>query len=295
MKKFILVYNPVSGDACFKYRLDDIVEKFLGKGCAIIPFRTSKDNLDTLVMLAKDVEAAGIIISGGDGTVHQVINVMLGANINLPVGIIPSGTCNDFATYLGIGQNLDSYIDVIVRGSVMPVDIGKINNQYFFNVASAGLLTSVAHRVDAALKNTLGKIAYYIKGLGELPHFRPLAMTITADGTEIKENVYMFLIVNSATVGGLATLIPAKVNDGRLDVLIVKQCSIPDLMSLFVGLLTGKNPVHHRSVLYLQAKAISIQCVEEVESDLDGELGPKLPLDITTLPGKIQLFYERMY
>ncbi|MEG6586731.1 YegS/Rv2252/BmrU family lipid kinase [Dendrosporobacter sp. 1207_IL3150] len=295
MKKFILVYNPVSGDAFFRYRLDEIIEKFLSRNCIIIPYRTTKDNLGGLSVLVQTLNLDGVVISGGDGTVNEVINVLLSVNANLPVGIIPSGTSNDFASHVGLGTDLDSYIDTIASGSVIPIDVGKINDKYFLNVASAGLLTSVAHTVDAALKNTLGKIAYYLKGLNELPNFKTLNMTIWADGRVIQEEVYLFLILNSGTVGSISNLIPAKINDGKLDLLIFKQCSIPELMSLFVGLFTSKNPTQHRSVIYLQAENIHIQCTEEIESDVDGERGPKLPLEISAIPGRIKLFCDKLY
>nr|WP_092074103.1 YegS/Rv2252/BmrU family lipid kinase [Dendrosporobacter quercicolus]NSL47760.1 YegS/Rv2252/BmrU family lipid kinase [Dendrosporobacter quercicolus DSM 1736]SDM77584.1 lipid kinase, YegS/Rv2252/BmrU family [Dendrosporobacter quercicolus] len=293
MKKLILVYNPVSGDAFFKYRLDDMIEKFLHHHCVIIPFRTSKDNLVMLASLVGSIAADGVVVAGGDGTVSQVINILLQQNIDLPVGIIPSGTSNDFASHTGLGEDLDRYIAAIAQGAVMPVDVGKINGQYFLNVASAGLLTSVAHSVDSALKNILGKIAYYLKGLGELPHFRSLKMTIRADGRVIEEELFLFLILNSGTVGSIANLIPARIDDGKLDLLIVKQCGIPELMTLLISLLTSKNPAQHRSVIYLQARHIAIECSETVESDVDGELGPNLPLEITAVSGRLNIFCEQ--
>lgn len=293
MKKLILVYNPVSGDAFFKYQLDDIIEKFLYHHCVIIPFRTSKDNLVMLASLVGSIAADGVVVAGGDGTVSQVINILLQQNIDLPVGIIPRGTSNDFASHTGLGEDLDSYIAAIAQGAVMPVDVGKINGQYFLNVASAGLLTSVAHSVDSALKNILGKIAYYLKGLGELPHFRSLKMTIRADGRVIEEELFLFMILNSGTVGSIANLIPARIDDGKLDLLIVKQCGIPELMTLLISLLTSKNPAQHRSVIYLQARHIAIDCSETVESDVDGELGPNLPLEITAVSGRLNIFCEQ--
>lgn len=294
MKKFILVYNPVSGDAFFKYRLDDIIEKFLARNCVIIPFRTTRDNSELFMVLLQTVGADGVIISGGDGTVHEIINALLKTGVDLPVGIIPSGTCNDFASYAGLGQNIDDYVNTITRGSIVPVDIGRINDKYFLNVASAGLLSSVAHSVDSGLKNTLGKIAYYLKGLGEIPNFRSLNMTIRADDRVIQEDVFLFLILNSGTVGSMSNLIPARIDDGKLDLLVVKQCSIPELMTLFVGLLTGKNLTQHRSVIYLQARNLHIECTDEVESDVDGELGPKLPLEVAAITGRLRLFCEKI-
>lgn len=294
MKKLILVYNPVSGDALFKYKLDDIIEKFAANDCIVIPYRTCRENEEIFLKFIDSIaDVEGIVISGGDGTVHEIINLLITHEIDLPIGIIASGTSNDFASYLGLNDDLDAYIRAIARGKVMPMDVGKIGEQYFFNVASAGMLTSVAHKVDAGLKNAIGKMAYYLKGLGEIPGFRMLDLTIHADEKVIHEKVLLFVIINSGTVGSMKNIANnARIDDGKLDMIVVKQCSIPELMALAVELLSGNDVTKRKNVIYLQAKNIKIACTEDVESDLDGELGPKLPLEITTLQGKLNLFYD---
>ena len=291
LRKFILIYNPVSGDASFKFKLDNVIEHFRNEGCIIIPFRiTTKQDTRDFILLTKEIAIEGIIVSGGDGTIHEVINIMLTCNLDLPLGIIPSGTSNDFATFLQLEKNIDMCVDVIVKGDIKTFDVGKVNDKYFFNVASAGLMTSVAHSADVVLKNTLGKMAYYFKGLGELPNFKALKMRITADDHVIEEEVFLFLVMNSGNVGGFLRLVPyAQIDDGKLDVLIVNKCNLSELMSLFISFLKG---IHHNSkhVTYIQAQKISIECTEELDSDLDGELGPKLPLYIEVIPGRVKFF-----
>jgi len=292
VRKFILIYNPVSGDASFKFKLDNVIENFQHKGCIVIPFRiTNTQDTSDFILLTKEIGAEGIIVSGGDGTIHEVINIMLEYDLDLPLGIIPSGTSNDFAGYLEIEKNIDMCIDVIVKGAIKKFDVGKVNDKYFFNVASAGLMTSVAHSADIVLKNTFGKMAYYLKGLGELPNFKSLRMKITADDNVIEEDVFLFLLMNSGTVGGFPRLVPyAQIDDGKLDLLIVNKCNLPELMSLFISFLKG---IHHNSkhVTYIQARKIAIECEDELDSDLDGELGPKLPLYIEVVPSKIKFYY----
>lgn len=294
MKKLVLVYNPVSGDALFKYKLDEIIAKFYQHGCILIPYRTQRDNADSFFEFMQEVTVSGVVISGGDGTVHEIVNIMISREINLPIGIIASGTSNDFATFLGIDVNLNAYIAAIAKGNTIPIDIGKVGDQYFFNVASAGVLTSVAHRVDAELKNAIGKMAYYLKGLGELPSFHALNVTIETDERIIKEKIFLFLIVNSGTVGSLKNIArQAKINDGKMDLIIVKQCSIPELMALAAEIVAGNDITKRKNVIYLQAERIKITCDKEIESDLDGELGPKLPLEVITLKEKLNLFYGK--
>lgn len=293
MKKYFLVYNPVSGDAYFKYKLDLVVETFLKHNCLLLPIRTSRqtDRLQTIRQL-QDITADGIIVAGGDGTLHEVINVMLAAGSDLPLGIIPSGTANDFASYLQQTNDLERCAARIASGKTCTVDIGQVNDQYFINVASAGLLTAVAHTADTRLKNALGTVAYYLKGLETLPNFRALKMRINADGLIIEEEVFLFLIMNSSTVGSFKNIAPkARVNDGLLDLLLVNKCSLPELMRLFISLLTGSH-VMHKNVKYVQAQTITIECEEELTSDLDGELGPQLPLTVKALSNKLRVFCD---
>jgi diacylglycerol kinase (ATP) len=295
MKKIILAYNPVSGNASFKYKLDLMVEKFQERDCMLLLYRTQKDNSKTFVDFVQSTSAEGIVIAGGDGTLHEIVNIMLHENIDLPIGILASGTSNDFASFLGVDDDLDRYVEAIAAGTTTPVDVGVVAGEYFINVASAGMLTSVAHEVDSKLKNALGKMAYYLRGLGELPKFRALDLRIEADGEVLEEKAFLFVVVNSGVVGSLKNVaVNAKVDDGKLDLLVVKQCNIPELMSLLAEIISGRSLSNTKNVIYLQAANYVISCDEEVESDLDGERGPKLPLEIQTLPGKMQVFYPKM-
>ena len=296
MKKLLLAYNPVSGDALFKYKLDDILALFQAQGCLIVPYRTLKDRVENerrFLACAAAGGVDGVLIAGGDGTLHEIVNILLRNGVDLPVGVLASGTSNDFASFLGIDGDLERYVRTVASGATTAVDVGKAGGQYFINVASAGALTSVAHKVDAGLKNAIGKMAYYLRGLGELPNFRALDLTIEADGALLREKAFLFVIVNSGTVGSLKNIAKkARVDDGKLDLIVVRQSGIPDLMALIVEIVTGGDYTHRKNVLYLQAAELRISCSEPLESDLDGELGPALPLAVATLPGRLRIFYE---
>ncbi|WP_425059495.1 Diacylglycerol kinase [Sporomusa carbonis] len=291
MKRHVLIYNPVSGDAKFRFRLDEVIEYLQLSGGMVIAFRTrQKGDIPAFILQAKELGVDSIIVAGGDGTVHEVINAMLAGEIDIPLGIIPSGTCNDFASHLNFGRHLPGCLSAITGGMWRMVDVGRVNGEYFLNVASAGLLTSVAHTVDISLKNTLGKMAYYLKGLGELPSFRSLHVKVTADGQVIEDDILLFLVMNSGMVGSFPTLAPeAKIDDGKLDLLIVNKCSISELMGLFISIFAGRHTFSNH-IRYLQAANIYIECDEPVESDLDGELGPPLPLSIATVTNRLKVF-----
>ena len=282
MKKLVLVYNPVSGKAVFKKRLDEIIYKLQSRGCMVIPYRTTPENAD-LVDFIRLAAPDGIIAAGGDGTVHEIVNLIMREKLNIPMGIIGTGTSNDFATFLHL--DTDEYFDRIASGKTMKIDLGKVGDTYFINVASAGMVTSIAHEVDTRLKNAFGKMAYYVHGLKTLPQFRAFDLTVRTE----KED---FLVVNSSVVASFKNAaVQASVQDGVLDLIIMKQCNVADLMIVTTELLAGKDISQRKEVIYRQASTFEVECSEELTSDIDGEVGPKLPLKIETVPQVLDIFY----
>ena len=289
MKRLMLVYNPVSGNASFKQRLDEMVWKFQERGCMLYLYRTAKD-LHTLPLYIREAGVEGVIAAGGDGTVHEIVNIIMKEELNIPMGIFSSGTSNDFATHLGLAGRLENYIDNILMGRTRWIDLGRIGEEYFINVASAGVMTNIAHEVDVRLKNALGKMAYYLKGIGELPRFRSVKFIIEADGERYEEEGFLFVLVNSDVVAGFSNVAAkVKIDDGKLDFLLVRKCSIPDLMALTAEIVSGRG-ISEKNVLYLQAKHFRISADTLLQSDVDGELGTFLPLTVETVPRAIEVF-----
>lgn len=291
MKKLVLFYNPVSGHAAFKNKLDWIVEAFQRRGILLMLYRTKKEGNEDFATFVREVEPDGILAAGGDGTVHECVNILMKHQIDLPLGIIGSGTSNDFATYLKINEDMEAYFDRIAAGQVQRVDLGRVGDEYFINVASAGMMTSIAHEVDARLKNTMGKMAYYIKGIGELPKFRSVPLSIDADDQHYDIEAFLFVVINSSVVGSMKKVAEnVSVTDGKLDLLAVSKCGIPKLVTVTADLVSGKPISEKEYILHLQASRFRISTTEVLESDLDGEAGPNLPLTIETVPSAIAVY-----
>ncbi|MCR5176263.1 MAG: YegS/Rv2252/BmrU family lipid kinase [Anaerovibrio sp.] len=289
MKKLVLVYNPVSGKAVFKNKLDDIICKLQSRGCMVIPYRTTPENSNLLEFI-RLASPDGIIAAGGDGTVHEIVNLIMHHKLDIPMGIIGTGTSNDFATFLKL--DTDEYFDRIAEGKTMKIDLGKVGDRYFINVCSAGMVTSIAHEVDTRLKNAFGKLAYYVQGLKTLPSFRALDLTVRTGEEEFHEKAFLFLVVNSSVVASFKNAaVQASVQDGVMDLLIMKQCNMADLMVVTTELLTGKDISHRKEVVYRQSASFEVECSEPLTSDIDGEIGPDLPLHIETVPKAFEIFY----
>ncbi|WP_051514921.1 YegS/Rv2252/BmrU family lipid kinase [Fervidicella metallireducens] len=248
---------------------------------------TSIESIYDCIKESKDFDC--IVASGGDGTLNHVINAMIQNNLNVPLGILPSGTANDFANHLGISKKLTDACDVIVNGKTTEFDLGKINDRYFINVAAGGLLTDVSQKIDINLKNTLGKMAYYIKGIEQLPNFRAIPITITTETQTIQEMVYLFVVLNGSTAGGFKLAPDATANDGTLNLIAIKSCNIVELFNLFIKMLKGEH-LESSSVIYLRGREFNIECHEEIETDVDGETGPKFPLNVRVSNKKIKIF-----
>ena len=140
-------------------------------------------------------------------------------------------------------------------------------------------------------KKKFGPLAYYFKGMTQLPQqlSTNLHLNVTVDNESFEEDAYMFAITNTNRVGGFDGIIPfADINDGKLDLVIVKRCSVTDLIALIKDYRFGK---HDKSpfIHYVQGQHIHITCDQDLTMDIDGEEGTHLPIDVHTLQKSIQL------
>ncbi|MBR5913426.1 MAG: YegS/Rv2252/BmrU family lipid kinase [Selenomonadaceae bacterium] len=294
MKKILMVYNPVSGNAKFKRRLDDIIETFQRRKILLATYRTTpNDTARDFYECVKVFNPCGIISAGGDGTLHAVINWLMKLEFDLPVGIIGSGTSNDFATHLKISDD-EEYFDAIADNQTLTVDLGLVNeHEYFINVASAGALTAIAHEVDARQKNSLGKIAYYLHGLSEIPNFKSVQLKIFADGQNFNVDAFLFLVLNSPAVAGLKKVVDAaQIDDGKLDFIAIKKCSPQKIFSLTKKIFSGNCVDDGTNIFNVQAKNFEISSTTNLTSDVDGEIGDALPLKISCIPSAIKIFVK---
>ncbi|MBQ9479429.1 MAG: YegS/Rv2252/BmrU family lipid kinase [Selenomonadaceae bacterium] len=293
MKKILLVYNPVSGHAAFKHRIDQIVDACQRRGILLSMYRTRRRDWSDFERCVVESRAEGLIAAGGDGTLHAVVNAVMKSDLEIPIGIIGSGTSNDFATHLGI-NDLNRYFDAVADGHTRAVDVGIVNGrEYFINVASAGMLTSIAHEVNTKLKNSLGKPAYYLRAVCEIPKFRSHSIKVAADGIEFELDAFLFVVLNSPTVAGLNNAASfASIDDGKLDFIAVRRCSTKRLLTLTRDLFSGRGVLDDDVIFKLASKRFYISSDEKLISDLDGEAGDELPIEIDTLPRAVEIFVQ---
>lgn len=295
MKRIKLFYNPASGDKSFPLQLDTFIQKFQTAGYDVNIFRSSKKGeiTDEIKNITND-EYSILTVAGGDGTVNEIVNAMVKQNISIPLGIFPFGTANDFGAHLNLPRDVSACCDIILRNNLRKVDIGKVNDNYFINVCSGGLFTNVSQNIDINFKNTLGKMAYYIKGIEQLPKFKPISLRIDTPNSTIEDLFYLFLVLNGNSAGGFDRLAKsASVEDGFFEFVGIKARPFHELAILFVKILKGEH-LDDSNILFIKGNEFKISCLEEdkrfFESDVDGEKGPDLPLDIKVCHKKLQVY-----
>lgn len=291
--KVLLIYNPKAGNGLFKNNLDYIVDKFQRRRMLLIPVRSDrKDVGDFLRQLSKvdyRKEYRKIIIAGGDGTINHVINLMINFEIDLPIAVFPAGTANDFAYYFDLPHKLEDMVKIATEENYTYADIGKANDQYFINVAAIGFLVDVSQRTDPNIKNTLGVLSYYLRGIGELPNLKPIPVKITSEEYQAEEKIYFMLAMNGRSAGGFKRIAPmASINDGLLDVVIFKEMPVIELAPLLMSVLAGQHR-ENKHVIYFNTRRLLVESDVEVGTDVDGEKGSSLPMEIQVIPKRLKV------
>lgn len=294
MKRARLIYNPSSGREIVRRRLPDILDLLESAGYETSCHATRGEN-DATVEAARAV-ARGfdlIIAAGGDGTIYEVVNGMAEQKARPTLGIIPCGTSNDLARAVGIPKSISRACEIITKGKKKKIDLGRINNRYFINIAGGGSLTNLTYEVPSKLKTMIGQLAYYVKGLEKLPSLHPIRVRLeTRKEVLLDEEIMIFLIANSHSVGGFDKLAPdADLSDGKLDVIVVKKTNIAEFIRLATQAVRGEH-LKDPNILYFQADYIKATSPsgEIVQLNLDGELGGQLPCVVEALQGHIELF-----
>ena len=296
MKKVKVIYNPSSGRQLVQRKIDSICKILLDNGYVVGKFATKKKDdalYETIKSCQEDWDI--LIASGGDGTVNEVAaGIVLGGR-KIPVAILAAGTVNDFANYMAFPKTAKVFCDMIMNGKTIDVDLGKVNDRYFVNVAAGGLLTNVAHQVPSEMKSVLGRGAYYIEGLKEIPKQKFKAISVGIDSQEYKadrEEILLFLVSNSSSIGGFKKLAPeAQVADGFLDCILIKKSELQDALAIFINILKGAH-TKHPNVVYFKTRKVSFDCNEKVHVDIDGEYGGVLPATFEVVPSSFRIFIK---
>ncbi|RKJ60007.1 diacylglycerol kinase, partial [Butyricicoccus sp. 1XD8-22] len=232
-----------------------------------------------------------IVAVGGDGTLNEVVAGISPYEKRPKLGLVPTGTTNDFARAVRIPRKIDEAIDIIVKGDTIPVDVGLVNDdRYFINIAAGGRITELTYEVPSKMKTMLGQLAYYIKGIEMLPSIKATDMRIEYDGEVFEGEAMLFFCALTNSVGGFEKIAPdASINDGLFTMMILKKCNIGDFIRLASLALRGEH-LNDPNVIYKKASKVKVTSNEEVHLNLDGEYGGDAPASLVNLKRHIEIF-----
>jgi|LGOV01.1.fsa_nt_gb diacylglycerol kinase (ATP) len=292
MKKIKIIQNPSSGRIGYEDEFNEVCRLLLQKSFVLHLFKTQKkDDAYYETKLAVKEGYDLIIVAGGDGTVKEVAKGLYESKTNVPMAIFRTGTVNDFANHLKLPRTAEAFIKLIDKQNSIPVDVGVINGDVFINIAAAGIFTSIAHVTKKEVKKYLGRGAYYLEAMANLPRNLTTSyrLRVTSDEFTHEDDYHLFLITNSSSVGGFDKMAPiAEIQDGYFDCIFIRKAPLMMQADIFMKILMGKH-LESSYCDFFRSKHIKIELLEDkkLELDIDGEYGGGFPIDIKVENGAI--------
>ena len=282
MKTAVFLYNPESGRGRVAREAEQIDEIFRSSGYRVIPqpidFSVNPfDGHETIDLM---------VVAGGDGTVNFAVNAMKRKGLDIPIGVVPAGTANDFAGALGMSNELLEAARQIAAGSIDRVDVGRVNDLWFVNIFSFGIFTTTSQRTPNSRKHLMGKLAYIIEGVKEFRTIHAVPLEIVADGEHFDLRSLMALIFNGETAGGFRLARTSSIRDGLFDCILLEKKDFFRSTLAMGRYLLGGNP---KIVRHFRARRIDIRSTVNEPTDVDGQPGAEFPLHIECMAGGLRV------
>jgi len=266
----LFVVNPKAGNGKAKKVADLIDSKLRGKKVDYkITFTKAPEDATEIVV--KNSNLFNRIVSvGGDGTLNEVVNGIVGKDLELAV--IPAGTGNDFAKMLYPSLDIKKIIDWVVYGDIEKIDVGRCNDKYFINIASAGFDAEVANKVQRTKKVFSGKAAYLYSLFKTLISYKGIFFKIHIDNNLFFSNTLLITASNGRFYGGGMIPTPnADIQDGYFDICHVKTLNKLKLLALLNKYIKGTH-TELKEVTIFKGKSLKIESEKVFSVNLDGEI-----------------------
>ena len=294
MKKMLFVMNPFAGTRKANRFLPEILTLFNRAGYTVITHMTAGpgDGSDVVARFAPEMDL--IVCCGGDGTFNETINGIQRSGADVPIGYIPAGSTNDFATSLHLPADVMKAAQQIVDGKPQRYDIGQFGQRHFSYVASFGAFTKTSYATPQSVKNALGHTAYVLSGIQELSQLRKTHMRLELDDEVIEDDFLFGAVSNSTSVGGIRILDPKQVDmqDGKFEILLIRTPqNLMELSECIQALQTQK--YNCNVITFRSASQVRFSSNESVTWTLDGEPATvEQPVDIRNLHHAISIMQK---
>ena len=285
-KKMLFVYNPNAGKCKIKDQLSDIIDNFTNKFTEVIVSPTKKrgDATERVIARENDDDCELIACSGGDGTLHEVVNGMMRRTKRVPILYIPTGSTNDFGKSLGIPKDMVEASSYVSDGKCFPCDVASFNSKFFVYTACFGIFTKTSYATPQYLKNALGHFAYVLNGASELTRIPKYSMTVEFNDQVVTGDFIFGSVTSTSSIGGSEIITPKNVDfdDGLYEMILIKAGNIIDYTIIINNLLSGN--YNSDKVIYAKVNHVRFISNEEVPWCVDGEFGGEENIvDVTVL------------
>lgn len=239
MKKLLFIYNPRAGKAQIRSNLLDIIDTFVKAGYEVTAYPTQGPGDAVRAVRERRTGYDLLVCSGGDGTLDEVATGMMQCGERIPIGYVPAGSTNDFASSLHIPKNMKAAADAVVSGRIFPCDIGAFNQDTFVYIAAFGLFTDVSYETRQDMKNALGHMAYIAEGMKRLSAIKDYPIKVTHGGMTIEGNFIFGMVTNSISVGGFKGITGKNValDDGLFEVTLIRKPENPMELNRIIAAL----------------------------------------------------------
>ncbi len=290
MKRVKFLYNPLSGDGRIKNQLDSAIRLYQKYGYTVDLVRLDETAVDIPLFAEPQDYYDHVLIAGGDGTCDVVVNEMKKEGVDIPIGILPMGTANDYANYIGMTSNVEDCIRQIVTLPPQSMDLGMANDRYFLNVFSCGHFTDISQKTRKDLKNAMGVQAYFLKSIEMIRDLRQVRVRINAREFQYDGDMFLLAVFNGVSVGNLKIAFKSRGNDGLLDFIMLKGANLTEVTPSVVKIIRGDESVlSDANVAWFQTDDLTIYTDNSVPSDVDGEKGPDFPVRIRCIRDGIRI------
>jgi diacylglycerol kinase (ATP) len=291
-----LFLNPAAGRGRAGRRQSRIIE-LLGHSGIALEYHASQSvgDLETQVLREVDAGATHIVVAGGDGSVHEAVNGIMRSGNNAALGVIPTGTGNDFAKACDIPLNWEHATQLLgdrvkAQGAPRRIDIGQFNDRYFANGAGVGLDAKVTH-IARSIRLPIGDLVYLLAIFRTMmDRIATPRLVITAGDYSWEGPVTLAAVSNGPWIGGMFHIAPTAVNTDKLmNLLIVKPVTRRRIMKLLPKLMNGEH-MDEPEMIHRPVTALSIRAEQAIPSHLDGEVQPmQTDFELSVLPSALDL------
>ncbi len=275
-KKLLFVYNPNSGKGKMRNKLSNVVECFSENNCevTVYPTRKIKDATEKIAFDASNYDM--IVVAGGDGTMNEAVTGLMSIpeDKRPPVGYIPTGTTNDFATSVKIPKIVEKAAQLAVLGEEQFYDVGRFNDGHFVYVAAFGAFTTITYETPQKFKSMFGYAAYVMEGVKTLPFIKPIHMKFTYDGNVLEGDYLLGIISNSTSVAGMkmSKKLEVSLDDGMFECILMKDtANLIDFQLAFKDLIM-QNISSPRLECFKFSKMV-VETDDHIKWTCDGEYG----------------------